>query len=406
LNRAPVYTPARAGRDLPDRGGTRSTRRSEVRTTATCPACGVDTGDGQLCPRCHLSTELFPAVLEAAGPGGATDPAYLRTIGELLSTVALDKPPGEIAAPARGLLSPPSLREALPAGVPAPPRLAHADPPMADAVDLPQIPAETDQLPEVKQRLDDYFRLGRRLSLDFTDFQTRASAAVLAADIDSLEVLAREMFVHLSSSVVEEYELLLARRNEIAPLVSTASADVELASVRRAIGVGDLPGAQRRLTLVRDELGKLQQQWEVGRILVAEGELMANTIRELGGDPSPAAGPLEEGRKLFAEGHRADAERVLARAAVALWTLLEPRLMTDLKRLRDRMIEVRAAGLDIEPAVRELRVISNELRQRNFVGTIVAYRHMKAEVERVAPSGVEANVASEISADIRTTPSA
>jgi hypothetical protein len=377
-----------------------------VRTTATCPACGVDSGDASTCPRCHLSTALFPAVLEAAGPGGTSDPTYLRTIGELLSTVSVDGAAPSVAGPVRGLLSGTSPAASLPPEAPLPPPLAHADPPVELAIELPQVPAETDELPDVKRRLDEYFRLGHRLSLDFTDFQQRASAAVLAADIDSLEVLAREMFVHLSSSVAEEYESVLARRNEIAPLVSTASADVELASVRRAIGVGDLAGAQRRLALARDALSKLQQQWEVGRILVAEGELMANTIRELGGDPNPAAGPLEEGRKLFAVGKRADAEKVLARAAVALWTLLEPRLMADLKRLRDRMIEVRAAGLDIEPAVAQLRSISVELRQRNFVGTIVAYRRMKSEIERIAPSGVEPVAAPELSADLRTSPSA
>jgi hypothetical protein len=377
-----------------------------VRRTATCPACGVDAGDDATCPRCHLSVELFPAVLEAAGAEDTSDPTYLRTIGELLSTVQLDKAPPAVAEPARGLLSPPSPERELGEVTGPVPQLAHAAPPMRPELELPAVPAETDEMPEVRRRLDDYFQLGRRLSLDFADFRGRASAAVLVADIDSLEILAREMFVHLSSSIAEEYEVLLARRNEIAPLVATSSVDVELASVRRAIGVGDLLGAQRRLSLVRDQLGKLQHQWEVGRILVAEGELMAATIRDLGGNPTPALGPLEEGRKLFAEGRRADAEKVLARAAVALWTLLEPRLMTDLKRLRDRMVEERAAGLDIEPAVAQLRVISSELRQRNFVGTIVAYRRMRSEVERVAPSGVEAVGASEFSAEARPSPSA
>ena len=378
--------------------------RSEVRRTATCPACGVDTGESTTCPRCHLSAELFPAVVEAAASGEDSDPTYLRTIGELLSTVQLDRPPPEVTEPARGLLSAPFSFTELTDATLGPASPAAAAPPIPSDLELPQVPAETDQLPEVRRRLEEYFQLGRRLSLDFTDFQSRASAAVLAADVDSLEILAREMFVHLSSSIAEEYESLLARRNEIAPLVSTGSADVELASVRRAIGTGDLPGAQRRLTILRDELGRLQSQWEVGRILVAEGELMVTTIRDLGGDPSPAQGPLEEGRKLFAEGHRADAERVLARAAVALWTLLEPRLMADLRRLRDKMVEARSAGLDIEPAIAQLRAISGELRQRNFVGTIVSYRRMRSEIERIAPSGVEGAGVPDLAAEVRDPP--
>ncbi|MGA8542276.1 MAG: hypothetical protein WB947_01840 [Thermoplasmata archaeon] len=345
-------------------------------------------------------------MVEAAGKGDERDPAYLRTIGELLSTVALDKPPTVVAEPVHGLLSPPSRNAELPEDAAPPPTPSRVAERMDPEIDLPEAPAETDELPDVQRRLDEYFRIGRRLSLDFADFRTRASSAALVTDVDSLEILAREMFVHLSSSIAEEYESLLARRNELAQRISTSSADVELTSVRRAIGVGDLAGAQRRLTLVRDELGKLQQQWEVGRILVAEGELMVATIRDLGGDASPAAGPLEEGRKLFAEGRRADAERVLARAAVALWTVLEPRLLADLRRLRDRMVEVRAAGLDIEPAVRELRSISNELRQRNFVGTIVAYRRLKSEIDGASPASLDPVPTPGLSAEIRHSPSA
>jgi hypothetical protein len=378
-----------------------------VRTTPTCPACGIEIApDARECARCHLSVELFPAVLEAAGSGGTTDPTYLRTIGELLATVAIDQPAPTVPEPAQNLLTPPERVVGLPEDAGIPPLPARGAEPIRPVIDLPAVPPETDELPDVQRRLDEYFRVGRRLGLDFTDFRDRANSAALVRDVDSLEILAREMFVHLSSAVAEEYEALLARRNELAQLLPTSAADVEITSVRRAIGVGDLAGAQRRLTTVRDELGKLEHQWEVARILVAEGELMVATIRELGGDPTPATGPLEQGRKLFADGRRADAERVLARGAVALWTVLEPRLMNDLKRLRDRLVDARSAGLDIRPATREFRTMSEELRKRNFVGTILAYRRLKAAVEHAAPSGVEAEGAPDLSGPVRYSPSA
>jgi len=193
------------------------------------------------------------------------------------------------------------------------------------------------------------------------------------------------MFVHLASALAEEFESALARRNELAQLVPTSSADVELASVRRALEVGDTRGAQRRLEHIRDELARVEEDWEVGRILVTECDLLAETLRELGGDPAPATGPLEEGRRCFAAGRRADAEQLLARAAVALWTVLEPRFFDDLKRLRDRMIESRSAGGDVAPAVKDLREVATELRQRNFVGTVVAYRRLRAFLDRTAP---------------------
>jgi len=372
---------------------------------ATCPACGIESDEGGGgCPRCHLSVSLFPAVREAASATTDTDPTYLRTIGELLATVDLGKAAEAAPEPAHSLLSRPGHSvELTSSGQSGSSRNA---PPIEPVVDFPPVPSAGEALPDVKRRLDEYFQIGRRLGLDFTDFESRASSAALAADIDSLEILNREMFVHLSSSIAEEYESALARRNELAQLLPTKSADVELTAVRRSIGVGDLGGAQRRLSHVRDELAQVEEQWEVGRILVAEGELLLATIRELGGDATPATGPLEEGRKLFAGGRREDAERVLARATVALWTVLEPRLMDDLHRLRDRMVEERAAGLDIEPAVNELRGVSIELRKRNFVGTIGAYRRLRSAVEQARPVGVAAVGTGDLAADLRSSPPA
>ncbi len=351
----------------------------------TCPACGAEVGPADTCPQCHLAVSLFEPVREAAKESRDTDPAYLRTIAELLATVEGASP----ARPGRGV---PGPRLEAPVRTLPPPRPTRPNPEVAPLVELPVAPEEAEGLSEQKRRIQEYFEVGRRLSLDFTDFTARANAAALVDDTDSLAVLEREMFVHLSSAIAEEYESCLAQRNELAGYVATSSADVELAATRRSIGTGDLSGAQRRLAHVRDALQRIQEQWQVGQILVTEGELMVETIRELGGDPSPAVGPLEEGRRRFGEGQRVAAERLLARAAVALWSLLEPRLVADLKRLRDRMTEQRAAGLDIEPGLAELRALSTELRKRNFAGTILAYRRLRATIERTAPSGVEGPV--------------
>jgi hypothetical protein len=371
---------------------------------ATCPACGIEAGgDGGECPRCHLSASLFGSIREAAGTSGGDDPTYLRTIGELLATVDLASPAPPATERAQGLLGRPGPSIGLPGRGTSPARIA---PPIEGLVDLPPVPPSAGPLSEVKHRLEEYFQLGRRLALDFTDFESRAASAALVDDADSLEILAREMFVHLSSSIVEEYESALGRRNELAQLMPTPSADVELTAVRRAIGVGDLGGAQRRLTHVRDALTRIEEQWEVGRILVAEGDLMVTTIRELGGDATLASGPLEEGRKMVAEGRRPEGERMLARAAVALWTVLQPRLLAELRRLRDRMLEERSAGLDIEPAVAALRAVSIELRKRNFVGTIMSYRRLKFAVDRTAPPGVEGMATTDLAAELRSTPPA
>ena len=358
-----------------------------------CPACGhevPDPGSAVACPHCHLATGLFQAVQEAAGNTHAPDPRYLRTIAELLASVDLGATPEPPSRPARGLLSRPARFPSLPRVPPAAPAPSPEPPPVAPLQDLPALPAARAG-EDLRRRLDEYFQVGRRLGLDFTDFEKRAGSAGIVDDTSSLEVLTREMFVHLLSAVAEEYESVLARRNELAHLVTTPSADVELDAIRRAISAGDLSGAQRRLVHVRDELARVEEEWEVGRILVTECDLLVRTLRELGGDPAAATGPLEEGRKFLGQGRRAEGERLLARSAVALWALLEPRLFEDLRRLRDRLVELRSAGLDVAPAVVELRSIAVELRQRNFVGTLTAYQRLRAFLERASapePTGV------------------
>jgi len=349
-----------------------------------CPACGSAVPDpATQCPVCHLSVTLFDAVREAAGSSSDRDPAYVRTIGELLATIDLGKPAAPSGAPSHGLMSRPG--RPTPSVRPPPVARKPAAKEVAPLRDLPALPAtKTDA--ELRRRVQEYFELGRRMGADFTDFEARANAASLSGDGSSLEVAAREMFVHLLSSLTEEFEATLAQRNEVAQLIPTPSADVELDAVRESIRLGDLSGALRRLSHVRDELLRVEEEWQVGRILLTECDLLAQTIRELGGDPAPAQGPLEEGRKFLSQGRRSDAERLLARAAVALWTVLEPRFFEDLRRIRDRMNEARNAGADIAPAVTDLREVATELRQRNFVGVLTAYRRLRTFADQLLPA--------------------
>jgi hypothetical protein len=349
-----------------------------------------------------LAVTLFPAVREAAGSSPDQDPTYVRTIGELLATVDLAKPSGRTEGASQGLLSRPGRAASRKVSPPTQKRPAKT---IAPLTDLPELPTARTE-PQLRKRVKEYFELGRRLGVDFTDFEARSNAASVAEDEHSLEVLAREMFVYLVSTLAEEFEATLAQRNEITQLVPTPSADVELDSIRESIRLGDLPGALRRMTHVRDELLRLEEEWEVGRILLSECDLLVQTIRELGGDPAPAQGPLEEGRAFLTKGRRSEAEKLLARAAVALWTVLEPRFFADLRRIRDRLNEARSSGADIAPAVADLRGIATELRQRNFVGMLSAYHHLRSFADRITPLGSVEVGPGLVGATVRSDPSA
>jgi hypothetical protein len=354
-----------------------------------CPACGAEAPDGATeCSGCHLSVGLFSAVREAAGPAGRDDPVFLRTIGELiqsidLSTPAPEPPPTGVVLDRTGRF--PGLRS----GEPLRERPTREPAPLRPLEGLPALPAASAGS-ELRRRAEEYLLAGRRLNLDLTGLAERVRAAELASDETSLDATVREIFVHLTSVLAEQYEVELARRNELSQFAPTPSADVELDALRHAMTVGDVSGALRRLLHVRDELGRLEAQWATGRVLLAECDLMVETIRDLGGDPAPALGPLAEGRKSLGTAHREAAERMLARSAFALWAVLEPRFLEELRRLRDRLVEMRGAGGEIRPALADLRTIAEELRRRNFVGMIDAYRRLRQFTERNEPASVGA----------------
>jgi hypothetical protein len=354
---------------------------------ASCPACGTTVPDGATdCPKCKLSVELFGAVQDAAGPDGPRDPVFMQTVGELLRSVDLSAAPAPVEAdePPR-LLDRTGFRRRFEGPPDRPARSPSVVEPLAGLPGLPA-PAVGEAL---GRRFEEYRQLGARMGVDLRPLAARTGPAALVADEASLRAIEREMFVHLAASLSEEYDRTLARRNELSQLVPTPAADVEFAAVRSALGVGDLAGAFRRLEHIRETLIGVEEEWATGRILATECDLLAETLRELGGDPGPALGPLEEGRRYLGAGEREPAERLLARAAIALWSILKPRFSEELKQLRNRIVQARAAGVDIAPAVAELKAIATELKVRNFVGTIGAYRHLKAFADRIEVPAAE-----------------
>jgi hypothetical protein len=326
----------------------------------------------------------------------------MQTVGELMRSIDLLGPATEpTSAPRPGLLDPAAIHR---------PREIKREPtprqpePLRPLDQLPALPS-LGSAPEVRRRIDEFVQLARRIGVDLGTLPGRLSPALLANDEATLSALARDLFVRLAGALAEEYETELTRRNDLAHLAPTPSADVELDAIRSAIAVGDLAGAQRRLEHVREELGRIDEEWAAGRILATECDLLADTLRDLGGDPRPALGPLEEGRRNLLTGQRENAERLLARAAMALWALLEPRFFEDLKRLRERLVSVRGAGVDIGPAVVGLRGVATELKARNFAGAIGAYRQLKAFLDRVEPPSAVAPLEA-VSGPTRPSPSA
>jgi hypothetical protein len=149
---------------------------------------------------------------------------------------------------------------------------------------------------------------------------------------------------------------------------------------------GDVQGAHGDLVAIRDQLQQLEEHWATVRILVTECDLLADTIRELGGDAGPAWGPYQEGCRLARDGARDDAEPVLAGAALALWTVLYPHFGPELRRIKDAMLAQRNAGQDVSLQIAQLRSLADHLNKRNFGATIATYRRLRDAVAASTPA--------------------
>lgn len=334
-----------------------------------CPACGfANPDDGRACGRCGLSVDLFGPVREAAGLPDS-DPQFGKAVQEILAAVgeatqANDAVPERV--PGSGYQSRPTLS-------------ASESPPTVGPRPIDQMPS----LPAAygvavaRRQVDEYLQIARRQGIDTGDFTVRSRDAVATNDAASFEVLGRELFIHIAGAFTDEFEELVARRNVLSAVAPTSGPDVEFESCRSALALGDLGGAQRRLRHLDDTLGRLEEVWATVQVLVGQAELLADTIRELGGDPAAALGPLAEGRRLAKAGDVGGAEAVLAKAGLALWSVLEPSFLAELGRQKAAILAAREAGQDVAPALAEMREIAPALRRRSFVSVVGSYRRLR-----------------------------
>jgi hypothetical protein len=348
--------------------------------TVDCPACGLSNEETVVeCSRCHLAVGLFPSVRESVGATGS-DPNYVRIVNEMLDAVddgASSDAPGAWTGLVQGRLLQPNRFPAI--GAPEA-REAGTRKPLDALPSLPALPAGAG-FELYRHQVDDYLQLGRRQGIDFTEFSDRAKRAILVQDRESVEALSRELFVFLAASIAEEYDAVCAKRNELAALVPTATPDAELDGCKSSLLMGDLAGAQRRLRRVSESLSDLEDHWATVQILLTEADLLAETIRELGGDPTPALGPLNEGRRLARDGRREEAEPILARATFALWSVLTPLFSRELARTREMLLKCRAEGGDVAVPVATIRELAQHLRQRNFATGVLSFRRLRDSVE-------------------------
>jgi len=348
-----------------------------------CPVCGEDNPpEAANCRSCHLATDLFEPVREAAGPEPASS-NYSRAIAEILAEVGPEPEATEKSPSQAGPAPVPTSQARFPAlgAVAATPTTATRGPA------LPPLPALSpgSGVSLVQRQVEELLQLGRREGLDLKDADQRMQSALKSENRIELDELRRSLFVQVAASIAEDLEIQTGRRNELAALVPTATVDSELGSGRTAFATGDLSGAVRRLRQASDGLSALEERWATCQILTAEADLMVETLRELGQDPGPALGPLSEGRRLARAGDSAHAERVLSGANRALWGLLVPHLTRNLQGIRAQLHGRTGTEEEIEPVIRELRQLAALIRRRNFGAAVTTYRRLRTAASALSP---------------------
>ncbi|HEV2316423.1 MAG TPA: hypothetical protein VGV89_02460 [Thermoplasmata archaeon] len=337
-----------------------------------CPACGEATpSDRVACPKCGLPTALFEPVRLAAGSGHGGDPHLLH---EILALVGADRPsspdgsgPGDLAHP---------------------PRFPSAGSPTAGNAggtppgEIPAIPALGAGEPRavLRRQIDELLTVGRRLGLDLAPFDHRVRDAVQVDSTDAYENVRRELFVHVAATLAEQIEIDLGRRNELASVIPDGLPDGELESARGALLQGDLSGAQRTVRAIDERLSALEEEWETVQVLSVEAELLLETLRELGGDPTPLLAAVESGRASARSGDRETAERVLTHAVLAVWHVAAPLLLRRITQLQSSLADAARAGQEVAAPRHALVQMGRELRLRNFGGAITEFRRARDAV--------------------------
>jgi hypothetical protein len=291
-----------------------------------------------------------------------------------------------VGAPAptgtEGALSTPAR---FPPLAPLPPMMPRPPRPPAEMPDLPALPA-AEPVPAAFRQIDEYSNLARRLGLDIIGLDERRAVAERSRDLDTVSALRAELFVRLAARLSEELERSSSRRNELAALLETGTPDAELGSASEALARGDLAGTERRLRRVGESLDALEEEWETVRVLSLEAELVADTVRELGGDPLPALGPLSEARRRARTGDRSGAEPLLARSTLALWQLCSPLLTRELGELQSTL-EQKLPPSESGPRLKvEAAEMTRALEHHNYGSAVSAYRRFRDEVRRTPAS--------------------
>jgi hypothetical protein len=329
-----------------------------------CPACDADNLPGSpACRKCGLSTELFEPIRSAVGlPRGSPQyEAQVRALIEAMGDLAVAPPASDEAR-----ITPTGRFPTTSEGSGVVPGLSIHD--------LPKRAPSTGGTAELRGEIAALRRLDLGWGAEEPGADERARSIVERNDPGELDRFAGELFVRVAARLTDRYGAELGRRAELAQFLPVPEVDALLAEARAALAGGRLDLADQRLRTAAEALERLEEEWGTTEVLLKAALDLEATIRELGGDPAAAMGPVEEARRRIRALDRTGAEPLLAHSTVGLWTILNPLLEKDLARRIEEVRLHQAAGTNVEAVVADLKEFASQVKQSNFSAAVAFYR--------------------------------
>jgi predicted RNA-binding Zn-ribbon protein involved in translation (DUF1610 family) len=373
-----------------------------VHAAFECPVCGssVD-ADARACPSCGAEF-AEDAVEEFECPScGSTVDAAAKACPTCGVTFAADA--GLAAAPPPRIAPEHRPPERAPAGRPAPLEVREtilrqrldrakavraATPPSAPPVDRRALYKE---LPRLVNEVKPMLLTARKVGVDIEDPKRLINDAIAAGkrrDIDRAVAFVSQAKVSLERSfaaqigarvdaLLEDLEKAKAGGSEVGPVESLLGESIS------ALEAGDFVASSDRLNAAREEFEKVAGGYHRAKEALRAAEALMEDSRVFGIDVRDADKFIRQGREALGKREYESASRAADQATGAIMRVLPDFLNDEMKRARNKLLDLKMRGGDLTRPIGLLKQASIHLKREEYADAMRFVRQFRRETERL-----------------------
>jgi len=348
----------------------------------TCPSCGAEFAEEVTeefeCPACGAAVEASAEVCPSCGVTFATEEEL--EAGPKSRTVAAGKPAARAPAPAEVRES--GLRQRLerakavraatpPSASPADrralykelPRLVHEVKPMLLTARTVGVDIE-----EPKRLINDAIAAGKRREID------RAVALVSQSKVSLERSFAGQIAARVES-LIGDLEKAKTGGSEVAPVEGLLEESVA------SLESGDFVSSSDRVNVAREEFEKIAGGYHRGKEALRGAEGLVEDCRVFNLDVREAEKYIRQGREALGRREYDSASQLADRATGAIMKVLPDFLNDEMKRARNKLLELKMRGGDLTRPIGILKQASIHLKREEYPDAMRFVRMFRREVE-------------------------